>query len=84
MGFLRVDHDPQLVAKVEDSLEIPEEGFPRGRLDKPVVEIPAHTNPHSVEDGGNRSRDSREDMRSRGGAKAQRFELEDVTLGHKA
>ena len=51
----------------------------RGRLDEPVVKIPSYTDPHRMENCGNRM-----NLRSFGEAKAQRFELIDLVSEHEA
>ena len=49
----------------------------RGRLDQPVVEVSTHTDTQRMEYSRNRSHDPGEDLRSRGEAKAQSFEMVD-------
>ena len=77
VGLPRTDDNPQFVTKSEDSRKTLEERLLRGRLDQPVVEVSTHTDTQRMEYSRNRSHDPGEDLRSRGEAKAQSFELVD-------
>ena len=73
VGPLRVDHDPQLVTKGQDSPEIPEEGLPGRCLDEPVVPAKTHTDTQGMKNGY-RCHNPREDLRGHGQTEAQRIE----------
>ena len=77
-----IDHNPQLLAEIESHLEIVERG-PRRALDQPVVEVPPHADTPRVENGGNRSHDPREDLRSCGEPEAKGRELVNPALSYK-
>ena len=73
MRLGRVDHNPELLAEIENHPEIAKESVPRRGLDEPVVEVPPHADTPRVENGGNRSHDPREDLRGSGQAEAENW-----------
>ena len=72
-----MDDNPENGTKSEDRQKNLEERLMRGRLDQPGVEVSTHTDTQRMADSRNRSHDPGEDLRSRGEAKAQSWELVD-------
>ena len=81
--LLWVHYNTQLSTNRENSTESLENCLARVGLNKPVVEVPTHTNAETVENGRDRSHNLGEDLGSHGETEAESPKLVRFAEGHK-